>query len=236
MKPVRIAVVAAGVLALVALAGVLRPSGAQSAAGDAPAGGITVTGNGSVTVTPDGGTMSFGTVSQAQTAATALAAGSQAVARVIEALLNAGVAKKDVQTSEVSLSPRTNENGDEVVGYTATNDVTANVRGIGDLGRAIDAAVKAGANQVYGPGLLASDQDAAYRRALEAAVADARAKAETLASSSGTTVGKITTIVESGATPEPLPMATVARDAAATPIEPGTQTIEAIVTVTFAVG
>jgi uncharacterized protein len=236
MKPVRIAVVAAGVLALVALAGVLRPSGAQSAAGDAPAGGITVTGNGSVTVTPDGGTMSFGTVSQAKTAATALAAGSQAVARVIEALLNAGVAKKDVQTSEVSLSPRTNENGDEVVGYTATNDVTANVRGIGDLGRAIDAAVKAGANQVYGPGLLASDQDAAYRRALEAAVADARAKAETLASSSGTTVGKITTIVESGATPEPLPMATVARDAAATPIEPGTQTIEAIVTVTFAVG
>jgi uncharacterized protein YggE len=236
MKPVRIAVVAAGVLALVALAGVLRPSGAQSAAGDAPAGGITVTGNGSVTVTPDGGTMSFGTVSQAKTAATALAAGSQAVARVIEALLNAGVAKKDVQTSEVSLSPRTNENGDEVVGYTATNDVTANVRGIGDLGRAIDAAVKAGANQVYGPALLASDQDAAYRRALEAAVADARAKAETLASSSGTTVGKITTIVESGATPEPLPMATVARDAAATPIEPGTQTIEAIVTVTFAVG
>lgn len=236
MKPVRIAVVAAAVLALVALAGVLRPSGAQSAAGDAPAGGITVTGNGSVTVTPDGGTMSFGTVSQAKTAATALAAGSQGVARVVDALLKAGVAKKDIQTSEVSLSPRTNENGDEVVGYTATNTVTANVRGIDDLGRAIDAAVKAGANQVYGPGLLASDQDAAYRRALEAAVANARAKAETLASSSGTTVGRITTIVESGATPEPLPMATAARDAAATPIEPGTQTIEAIVTVTFAVG
>lgn len=234
MKPVRIAVVAAGVLALVALAGVLRPSGARSAAGDGPAGGITVTGSGSVTVTPDGGSMSFGTVSQAQTAAAALAAGSQGVAHVVDALLKAGVARKDIQTSEVSLSPRTNENGDELLGYTATHTLTADVRSTDGVGSAIDAAVEAGANQVYGPGLLASDRDAAYRRALEAAVADARAKAERLAASSGTTVGRIRTIVESGASPEPLPMATVARDAAATPIEPGTQTIEAIVTVTFA--
>jgi uncharacterized protein len=235
MKPIRIAVLAAGVLALVALAGVLRPSGAQSAAGDAPAGGITVTGTGSVTVTPDGGTMSFGAAGQARTAAAALADGSQAVAHVIDALLKAGVARKDLQTSEVSLSPRTNDNGDEITGYTATNTVTANVRSIEALGRAIDAAVGAGANQVYGPGLIISERDAAYRRALEAAVADGRAKAETLASSSGTTVGRITTIVESGATPEPLPTATAARDSA-TPIEPGTQTIEATVTVTFAVG
>lgn len=234
MKSARIAVVAAGVLALVAFAGALRPSGAQSAANDTPPGGITVTGNGSITVTPDGGTMSFGTVSRAQTAAAALAAASRAVARVVDALLKAGVARKDIQTSEVSLSPRTNDGDDEVVGYTATNTVTAVVRSIGGLGSAIDAAVKAGANQLYGPGLLASDRDAAYRRALEAAVADARAKAETLAASSGATVGKIRAIVESGATPEPLPMATAARDAAATPIEPGAQTIEAIVTVTFA--
>ena len=234
MKPVRIAVVAAGVLALVAFTGALRPSGAQSAANDAPPGGITVTGNGSVSVTPDGGAMSFGTVSQAQTAAAALAAGSRAVARVVGALLKAGVAKKDIQTTEVSLSPRPNDNGDEVVGYTATNTVTAEVRSIGGLGSAVDAAAKAGANQVYGPGLLASDRDGAYRRALAAALADARAKAETLAASSGATVGKIRAIVESGASPEPLPMATAARGTAATPIEPGTQTIEAIVTVTFA--
>lgn len=236
MKPVRIAAVVAGLLALVSLAGVLQPSGARSAAGDPPAGGITVTGTGTATVTPDGATMSFGTVSQARTAADALAAASQAVARVIDALRSAGIAKKDLQTSEVSLSPRTSGNGDEVTGYTATNTVTANIRELGSLGRAIDAAVAAGGNQVYGPGLLSSDQDAAYRRALRAAVADARAKAETLASASGVSLGTIRTIVESGATSVPLPMATAARDAAATPIEPGTQTVEANVSVTFAVG
>ena len=140
MKLARIAVVAAGLLALVALAGVLQPAGAKSAAGETPAGGITVTGTGSTTVTPDGATMSFGTVSDARTAAAALAAGSQAVSRVIDALRGAGVPKKDLQTSEVSLSPRTSDNGGDVTGYTATNTVTANVRELGALGRAIDAA------------------------------------------------------------------------------------------------
>lgn len=236
MKPVRIAAVVAGLLALVSLAGVLQPSGARSAAGDAPAGGITVTGTGTATLTPDGATMSFGTVSQARTAANALAANSQVVARVVDALRGAGIAKKDLQTSEVSLSPRTSGNGDEVAGYTATNTVTAIVRELGSLGRAIDAAVAAGGNQVYGPGFLSSDQDAGYRRALQAAVADARVKAQTLATASGVSLGTIRTIVESGATSVPLPMAAAGRDAAATPIEPGTQTVEANVSVTFAAG
>jgi uncharacterized protein YggE len=234
MKLARLAVLVAGAIAVAAFAGVFEPSGARSASPDLAAGGITVTGTGSISVTPDGGSMSFGTVSQSRTAAGALTAGSQAVARVIEALRGVGLAGKDLQTSEVSLSPRLNDKGDEIVGYTATNTVTASIRKLADLGRAIDAAVAAGANQVYGPGLLASDQDAAYRSALKAAVANARAKAETLASASGLTVGKVTAIVESGeSSPQPLPMSGAARDAA-TPIEPGTQTIEAVVTVTFA--
>ncbi|HEX6663951.1 MAG TPA: SIMPL domain-containing protein [Gaiellaceae bacterium] len=235
MKPVRIAAVGAGLLALVSLAGVLQPSSAKSAADEAAVGGITVTGTGTATVTPDGATMSFGTVSQARTAAAALAANSQVVARVIDALRGVGIAKKDLQTSEVSLSPRTNGNGDEVTGYTATNTVTANVRELGSLGRAIDVAVAAGGNQIYGPGFLASDQDAAYRRALQVAVADARVKAQTIAGASGVSLGRVATIIESGASSMP-PTAAAARDAAATPIEPGTETVEASVSVTFAVG
>jgi uncharacterized protein YggE len=61
----------------------------------------------------------------------------------------------------------------------------------------------------------------------------ARAKAETLATASGSTLGNITAIVESGgAVPMPL---TGAKEAAA-PIEPGTQEIQATVTVTYAIG
>jgi uncharacterized protein YggE len=236
MKLAPIAVLAAAGLTVAAFAGVLQPSGARSApSADASSGGITVSGTGSTTLVPDRAQFSFGTVSQAKTASAALAASSQAVTRIIDALKKAGVAKADIQTSEVSLSPRSNNTGDEIIGYTASNSVTATVRNLADAGDVIDAAVGAGANQVSGPNLLASDSDAAYRNALKAAFADARAKAESLANASGVTLGHITAIAEGGATPISVPMADTA-PGSKTPIEPGTQKIEATVSVTFAIG
>jgi uncharacterized protein len=232
MKLARLALVAAAALAVVAFAGVLQPSGATGQAPDATDGGLTVLGSGSATVTPDRATFTFGTVSQARTAAAALDASSEAVTRVVAALRRAGVGAADLQTSEVSLSARWNEAGDTIVGYTATNAVTATLRRLSEAGPAVDAAVAAGANQVSGPGLLASDQAAAYRDALRAAVADARAKAQALAAASGVSAGAITAIVEAGAPAMPL-AAGDARGSAA-PIEPGSQEIEAAVSVTFA--
>jgi uncharacterized protein YggE len=235
MKLARIAMIAAAGVAIAAFAGVFQPSGAQSApAADTSSGGITVLGTGSANVTPDRASFAFGAVSQAATANAALTASSQSVARVIAALKKAGVAQADIQTSDVSLSPRMNDNGNAIVGYTASNTVTANVRKIGDAGDIVDAAVGAGANQVYGPNLLASDQDAAYRNALKAAVAEARTKAETLATAANSTLGKITAIVEGGGA-MPMPIAVGAKDSSV-PIEPGTQKIEAAVSVTFAFG
>jgi uncharacterized protein YggE len=236
MKLAPIALLAAASLAIAAFAGVLQPSGASGqAAAEASPAGITVVGSGSVSVTPDRAAFTFGTVSQAGTAAAALAASSDGVKRVVDALRKAGVAKADIQTAEVSLSPRMNETGQTVVGYTATNSVNATLRKIADAGAVVDAAVGAGANQVYGPNLLASDQDAAYRNALKAAVAEARTKAETLAATAGRNLGRITAIAESGGAPQPVFTAVAAKEAAA-PIEPGTQTIQATVSVTFAFG
>lgn len=234
MTLARVAVIAAAGLAIAAFSGVFHLSGAEGqSAGDVSPAGITAVGTGSVSVTPDRASFTFGTVSQATTAAAALAASSGNVTSIVAALRKAGVAKADIQTSEVSLSPRTDENGTAIVGYMATNSVTATMRKISDAGDVIDAAVGAGANQVYGPNLLASDQDAAYRDALKAAVAEARAKAETLASTAGMKLGRITAIAESGATPQPVFAAANTLEKAA-PIEPGTQMIQATVTVTFA--
>ena len=234
MKFARLALLAAGGLAIAAFAGVFQPSGAHSAPVDTSTGGITVLGTGSVNVTPDRASFAFGTVNQAATANAALAASSQSIARVIAAIKKAGVAQADIQTSDVSLSPRMNDTGNEIVGYTASNTVTATIRKLGDAGDVVDAAVGAGSNQVYGPNLLASDQDAAYRNALKAAVAEARAKAETLAAAANATLGKITAIVEGGGA-MPMPVAVGAKDSSV-PIEPGTQKIEATVSVTFALG
>jgi uncharacterized protein len=233
MKLARLSVLAAAGVAIAAFAGVFQPSGAHSAAADTSAGGVTVVGTGSANVTPDRASFAFGTLSQAATANAALAASSQSVARVIAALRKAGLAQADIQTADVALSPRMNDNGDAIVGYTASNTVTATIKTLGDAGDVVDAAVNAGANQVSGPNLLASDQDAAYRAALKSAVAQARAKAETLAEAANGTLGKVTALVE-GSGAMPLPMAG-AKDSAV-PIEPGTQRIEASVSVTFAFG
>jgi len=235
VKLARLALIAAAGIAIAAFAGVFQPSGARGQVPDTASGGITVLGTGSANVTPDRASFAFGTVSQARTASAALATSSQAATRLVNALREAGVARADIQTSEVSLSPRMNENGEEIVGYTATNTVSANIRKLADAGDVIDAAVGAGANQVYGPNLLSSDQDAAYRNALKAAVAEARSKAETLAGAAGKTLGQITAISEVGGGPQPLPIAGGDK-ASATQIEPGTQRIEASVSVTFAFG
>lgn len=234
MKAVRIAAVAAALLTLVALSGVARPEGASSAAtADAPT-GITVAGTGAVTAAPDTATVGFGVLTRGRTAVEALNANGAEARRMIAALVAAGIDRTDLRTDVVSLSPQTSEDGESIVGYTAVNSVTAKLRKLERVGAVIDAAVAAGANQVSGPALESSDREKLYRKALEAAVADAREKAQSLAAASGRSLGRVQNVVESSYN-APVAMEAKATDAAApTPIEPGTQEIQAVVTVTFA--
>jgi uncharacterized protein len=234
MRPVRIAAIALGLLALAALAGVARPEGARSAAAEEQS-AITVTGTGTVETVPDEASFSFGVLTKGRTASAALAANSAEARRVIAAIVAAGIDRKDVRTDAVSLSPRTNENGETILGYTAQNSVSVTLRNLDKAGAVIDAAVGAGANDVQGPNLVKSNQDRLYRDALKVAVADARAKAQVLATAAGRSAGRAMTIVESGATPPPVfAKAEAAMADSGPPIEPGTQEIQATVTVTFA--
>src|SRR5262249_54988089 len=123
------------------------------------------------------------------------------------------------------------QNGTDVVGYVATNSVSAKTT-LAKAGGLVDAAVGAGANGVSGPMLSRSDADAQYRNALKDAVADAKDKAQALATPSGLTLGAVQTVVEGSQASPPMPLAAKAADAS-TPIEAGTQSIEATVTVTY---
>ncbi len=223
----------AGLLTLVAIvAAVALPGAASSAA--AEEGGITVQGTASVTSVPDRAGLSFGVESQGATARAALAANAAEMRKVIAALKAAGAT--DVKTQYVSLSPRYNERN-EAQGFSASNSVSATVKEIARAGAVIDAAVAAGANQVYGPNLSRGDQSDLYREALKAAVANARESAQALASASGLALGRVTAIVEGGSAPRPLAFAVSdkAMEAGSTPIEPGTQEVSASVSVTFSV-
>ncbi len=218
-------------LALAALAAVIQAGDAPAAA-DATSGGITVQGTASVSAVPDRAQLSVGVESQGATAKAALAANAAEMRRVLAALRSAGAT--DLKTQSVTLNPRIAEGG-SVQDFTAQNSVSATVREVGRAGAVIDAAVAAGANQVYGPNLTHSDPAALYRQALRAAVAEARLSAQALAAASNLTLGAVTAVVEGGSAPEPLMRAQIASDeAGSTPIEPGQQEVSATVSVTFA--
>jgi len=217
-------------LAASAIAGVAQPHLGRAAATAGKT--ITVTGNGTVTSVPDRAGLGFSVESRAKTAAAALAQNADEATKVIQALKDAGVASADLQTSQVSLSPQTSQDGNTIVGYIASNSVSVRAK-IAQAGRLIDTAVGAGATSVSGPSLSLSDVADLYRDALKQALADAKLKAQALADGSGLTLGGVESIAE-GSSPSPLPLAGK-MDAAgsSTPIEPGTQDVQATVTVTY---
>jgi uncharacterized protein YggE len=226
----RIAVAAALLLAAAAFAGVARPEGAD-AQQDAPDGAHTVTvgGTASVSAVPDKAQLSFGVETRAETAKAALAANAREARALLDALRRAGAA--DLRTESVVLSPVAGENG-TINGFVASNTVSASIAA-GRAGALIDAAVAAGANQVYGPSLSSSRAESLYRQALDAAFARARERAAVLAAAAGATLGEVTSIVEGGGGPIAFAEAAKASTDAGTPIEPGRQEISATVTVTF---
>lgn len=210
--------------AAAAIAGVAQPRPAHSAAA-ADSKTITVTGAGTVETVPDRATFSFTVTTQADTAKAALARNGTTADAVAAALRGA-----KIQTSDVMLSPQLNDAGTAVLGYTASTTVTA-LTALASAGPLIDAAVDAGATQVSGPSWSRSDRDALYRQALQKAVADAKTKAQALADASGLTLGATTSVAE-GFASQPVPFASAADGVAK--LEPGTQTVDASVTVTFA--
>jgi uncharacterized protein len=230
MKIVQLGAIAAMLAAAVALAGVGRPEKANALSPDTRS--VTVTGAGSVDAVPNRAGLSVGVSSDAATAQAALAANAQKASRVLEALRSAGVAKHDLQTQDVSVSPRWNEEG-RPDGFTAHSSVQVQVKDVARAGAIVDAAVAAGATETSGPSFDRGDRDALYRSALKAAFADARAKAATLAGEADSSLGRVLRIEESPVISGPLPMEMRAAAESATPVEPGTQEVQATLSVTF---
>ena len=216
-----------------ALAGVGRPGPASGAdPGTTDPSVVTTSGHGSVSAIPDQAVVSAGVNTQAASAADALSQNAAAMQKVIAALKAAG--GTDLQTQEVSLYPQTDDKG-TVTGYSAQNTVSATAK-VADAGGLVDAAVGAGANTISGPNLSVSDQDELYRNALKQAVANAREKAEAIASAGGFSVGAVYSVSEQTASaPQPVFEAARVAKAASTPVEAGSQDVTADVTVSFSI-
>jgi len=224
-------------LATVPLAG---PAAAQAVSPILPDGTLLdVTAEGQTTRVPDIATIRSGVVSQGTTAAAALADNAARMARVLAAVKRAGVQPRDVQTSNVSLSPQyryADGKPPEITGYQANNSVAIRFRDIARSGAILDALVAEGANQIDGPNLSIDQPDAALDEARTDAVKRARARAELYARAAGLTVARIVSISENGqndgGSPTPRVFAMAARDSSTpTHIAAG----EADVTVTISV-
>jgi uncharacterized protein len=159
---------------------------------------ITVTGSGLVYLTPDIAYVNLGVHSEGANAADTVAANNTLSAKIISALKTFGIAEKDIQTVNFSISPQqqydTNGKPTGEILYMVDNTVYVTVRDLSKIGDLLDAAVKAGANNVYGIQFDVADKTKAVSDARKAAMANARAIAEELATAAGVMLGDVQTI------------------------------------------
>jgi uncharacterized protein YggE len=199
---------------------------------------VTVSGVGTVSAAPDMAEITSGVVTQAPTAAQALAANSQAMEQVLLSLAALGVAARDIQTTNISVSPqrrvvRGEGRPPEIVGYEVTNQVRVKVRDLGQLGRVLDQQVAQGANSVYGIRFGLADPEPMLDEARKRAMADARRRGELYAAAASLTIGRVVAVQEAGAAAPRPEMAARVMTVGAVPVAPGEQEIQASVSVTF---
>ncbi|HXF82438.1 MAG TPA: SIMPL domain-containing protein [bacterium] len=202
---------------------------------------IIVRGSGQVEVPPTQAVVTAGAQIQRPTAADASAEVSRIADQVLSRLLALGVRRQDIRTSGVQLVPvySTPRDGtSQVTGYRATYLLALTLTDLRLVGQAVDASVKAGANQIFGVTFGLRDPSEARREALTMAVREARDKAEAIARAAGLQIKGIVQISEESVDVEVRAFSRAAPSApvpppAPTPIEPGLVTVTARVTMVF---
>lgn len=242
---VAVAALGVGLVAGPVLAAVVAPAPrytTTAAAGDQPPEHtIAVMGSGKVTVVPDMATVNLGVVIERNSAKAARQAAAASMTKVVAALKALGIADKDIATTTVSLNPVYNypANAAPVIrGYQLQNMVQVTVRDLDKLGDVLDNSILAGATSVDGISFDVADRTGAEQQAREAAVSDAKAKADTLAKGASVHITGVSSMSESVSTPVwyermNAPAALAAGDQAQTPVMPGTTDITITVSVTY---
>lgn len=219
----------------------LRQAAPEAAAADvngaAGSPTLSVSGSGSVRVAPDWARLQVGVRTQAATAQAAAQQNTAAIARVIDALHQAGVPDKEIQTSDYSLGPafEPGPSSSRPSGYQAIHMLSVGVPA-DRAGAVLDAATEAGANQVGGVTFDVRDRDSLERQATNQAIDQARQAAEAAAAHAGLRLAGIRSLQVGSSGPVPLAFsmrAPAVKEAASVPVQPGELTVTATVSVVF---
>lgn len=201
---------------------------------------MSVEGRAETSVTPDLADVSAGVVSQAEDARLALSQNTEAMQKVMDGLKDMGIAEKDLQTSQFSVSPvysdpRSSSGSRDITGYRVTNQVTARIRKIDDLGAVLDKLVTLGANQINNVSFSVSDPREVMDKLRKEAIADARAKADIYAEAANVTIVGVRSISEGGGGggPQPVFARAMAMEASSVPVATGQQTLSMDVSLVY---
>jgi uncharacterized protein YggE len=202
-----------------------------------PANTIQAAGSATRNVKPDMAQLSIGVVTQATTAQAAADQNATLAAAIVKALQAVLGASGTIETLYYSISPRyssTNAQPPVLIGYTVNNTVQVTTNNVGLVGPLIDAGNAAGANSVNGPTFGLQNPEPEIQLALAAASKQALAHAAAIASGLGAKTGTVVSAQEASTVIPALNASGSGFQSAATPIQTGTVSVSAHVTVTVA--
>jgi uncharacterized protein len=207
---------------------------------------ISVSGTGRVVLSPDVADIRLGVSVTKPTVKAAREAAAESMTKVIAALKALGIADADIQTNGLSLQPvydySANTNPPRLTGYMLSNGVSVTIRDLDKIGDAIDNGLAAGATTLDGVTFRVDDPAKAQSQARQQAMTQAKAIADTLATSAGVSITGVASITESSApTPYPVYFAgdkagAAAPDSIATPVNVGTNEVTVTVAVVYLIG
>lgn len=238
------AALAGGVLVLAYAVGIHGTASPARAAVPAtpPAGSVGVDATGNVAGTPDVLTLNLGVTSSGNTVSAALDSANRALGAVRDSLRSHGVAPADLQTSGLSVSPNYDypQGRQRLLGFLASESLTARLHPLSTAGRTITDAVAADGSdvQINGVALDVLDDTGLVAQARDRAFAAARAKAQQYAVLAGRRLDAVTKVTESVTPPAPqsltmLSSYAAAKGAAPVPVEAGSAPVTVTVTVVW---
>lgn len=215
--------------------------------------GISVTGESTVTVAPDVAYLTVGVQTSARTAREASTTNATQVAAVIDAVTRAGIPSSAIRTVGLSLRPtyaarnQPDNRPPTIAGYEATNQVEVTIATVSQAGEIVDAAIGAGANLAGNLRFAVKDDASVVAQALQQAAADARVRADAIASGLGARVtgilsasddagGVVRPMASDAISPRVMAAPAMAAEAQTSPVSPGELSYRGHVRVTFGIG
>jgi uncharacterized protein YggE len=206
-----------------------------------------VTGQGEVTTAPDRAEINLGIQANDSSVQAVQDKGNRTINQITQDLLSMGVDRADIKTVNYSLYPNYDfrSGSQKINGYALNVSLQVKAKDFSKISQIVDTATKDGANQVGGVSFTLSDEKKkeVENQAREAAVKEAKAKAESLSSLAGVKLGKIINISENSNNNFPRPVlmeksvlnvaGDAAQSAAPTNVEPGSTTFSLSVTLSY---